>query len=307
MRKGSVLGHCFGGFWDPEFLVHDPVKVMHGTPCSSSYEGAVKEDGRGQTVWDVFAHSFGKVLDFSNADVAINQYHLFDKDIQLMKDMGMDAYKFSIAWSRIFPNGTGEINQAGVDHYNNLINALLANVHLGACEDALTVVSGSRDSKQHPHRATWSTQDSYYNMRKQRPYPSLHMAYSSSWTSVLVSPLLKEVIACCGLTFMQVSINFVKTVLIVNTLMRREWLPFLASNLLNVYTVVPPKREPGTNLFMKNHYLRLRSNQQLWSISSKEFLLLHLSLVASRPPLSPRPHVLPPIYFPVASQAELRA
>ncbi|KAK3035918.1 hypothetical protein RJ639_031341 [Escallonia herrerae] len=94
---------------------------------AEDYEGAVKEDGRGQTIWDTFAHTFGKVSDFSNADVAVDQYHRYKEDIQLMKDMGMDAYRFSIAWSRIFPNGTGEINQAGVDHYNNLINALLAN------------------------------------------------------------------------------------------------------------------------------------------------------------------------------------
>ncbi|CAL5428708.1 unnamed protein product [Camellia sinensis] len=105
-----------------------PKGFVFGTASSAyQYEGAVKEGGRGPTVWDTFAHSFGKVLDFSNADVAVDQYHQFDEDIQLMKDMGMDAYRFSIAWSRIFPNGTGEINQAGVDHYNNLINALVAN------------------------------------------------------------------------------------------------------------------------------------------------------------------------------------
>ncbi|KAK4493432.1 hypothetical protein RD792_011596 [Penstemon davidsonii] len=69
----------------------------------------------------------GKVVDFSNADVANDQYHLYSEDIKLMKDMGMDAYRFSIAWSRIYPNGTGQINQAGIDHYNNLINTLLAN------------------------------------------------------------------------------------------------------------------------------------------------------------------------------------
>lgn len=90
------------------------------------YEGAVKEDGRGSCVWDKFAHTFGKTLDFSNADVAVDQYHRYQEDIGLMKDMGMDAYRFSISWTRIFPNGTGQINQAGVDHYNNLISALLA-------------------------------------------------------------------------------------------------------------------------------------------------------------------------------------
>ncbi|KAL6537845.1 Beta-glucosidase 6 [Orobanche minor] len=104
-----------------------PDGFVFGTASSAyQYEGAVKEDGRGQTIWDTFAHSFGKVLDFSNADVANNQYHLYSEDVQLMKDMGMDAYRFSISWSRIYPNGTGEINQAGIDHYNNLINALLS-------------------------------------------------------------------------------------------------------------------------------------------------------------------------------------
>ncbi|KAL5723098.1 beta-glucosidase [Ranunculus cassubicifolius] len=104
-----------------------PKGFVFGTASSSyQYEGAVKVDGRGPTVWDTFSHSFGKIADFSNGDVAVDQYHLYPEDIQLMVDMGMDAYRFSIAWSRIFPNGTGEINQAGVDYYNNLINALLA-------------------------------------------------------------------------------------------------------------------------------------------------------------------------------------
>ncbi|KAL4304423.1 hypothetical protein GQ457_10G028760 [Hibiscus cannabinus] len=104
-----------------------PEGFVFGTASASyQYEGAVKEDGRQPTIWDTFSHSTGIIIDGSNADVAVDQYHRYVEDIQLMKDMGMDAYRFSIAWSRIFPNGSGEINQAGVDHYNNLINALLA-------------------------------------------------------------------------------------------------------------------------------------------------------------------------------------
>ncbi|KDP41287.1 hypothetical protein JCGZ_15694 [Jatropha curcas] len=104
-----------------------PKGFVFGTASSAfQYEGAVKEDGRGPSVWDKFSHSFGKILDFSNADVAVDHYHRFNEDIQLMKDMGMDAYRFSISWSRIYPNGTGTINQAGIDHYNKVINALLA-------------------------------------------------------------------------------------------------------------------------------------------------------------------------------------
>ncbi|CAD6202616.1 unnamed protein product [Miscanthus lutarioriparius] len=77
-------------------------------------------------MWDTFAHTFGKISDFSNADVAVDQYHRFEEDVQLMADMGMDAYRFSIAWSRILPNGTGQVNQAGINHYNKVINALLS-------------------------------------------------------------------------------------------------------------------------------------------------------------------------------------
>ncbi|KQK22930.1 beta-glucosidase 6 [Brachypodium distachyon] len=104
-----------------------PKGFVFGTASAAyQYEGAVKADGRGQTIWDTFAHTFGKITDFSNADVAVDQYHRFEEDIQLMADMGMDAYRFSIAWARILPNGVGQVNQAGIDHYNKLINALLA-------------------------------------------------------------------------------------------------------------------------------------------------------------------------------------
>lgn len=104
-----------------------PKGFVFGTASSAfQYEGAVKEDGRGPSVWDTFAHTFGKIIDGSNANVAVDQYHRYEEDVQLMKDLGMDAYRFSISWSRIFPNGSGQINQAGIDHYNKLINALLA-------------------------------------------------------------------------------------------------------------------------------------------------------------------------------------
>ncbi|KAF8378817.1 hypothetical protein HHK36_030166 [Tetracentron sinense] len=132
LRKGIVFAlvlvflqiqSCFSNINRGSF----PAGFAFGTASSAyQYEGAVKADGRGLTIWDTFSYSFGKIADFSNGDVAVDQYHRFTEDIQLMKDMGMDAYRFSIAWSRIFPNGSGEINQAGIDHYNRLINALIA-------------------------------------------------------------------------------------------------------------------------------------------------------------------------------------
>ncbi|WJX57387.1 Beta-glucosidase 40 [Trifolium repens] len=108
-----------------------PKGFVFGTASSAfQYEGAVKEDGRGDglglSVWDTFSHSPGKIQRNSNADIAVDQYHRYEEDIQLMKDMGMDAYRFSISWTRIFPNGSGVVNQAGIDHYNKLIDALLA-------------------------------------------------------------------------------------------------------------------------------------------------------------------------------------
>ncbi|KAJ8760984.1 hypothetical protein K2173_022022 [Erythroxylum novogranatense] len=104
-----------------------PQGFTFGTASAAfQVEGAVKEDGRGPSIWDTFSHTFGKIIDFSNADVAVDQYHRFNEDIDLMKDMGMDAYRFSISWTRIYPDGTGQINQAGIDHYNKLIDALLA-------------------------------------------------------------------------------------------------------------------------------------------------------------------------------------
>ncbi|XP_019420849.1 PREDICTED: beta-glucosidase 40-like [Lupinus angustifolius] len=104
-----------------------PNGFMFGTGSSAiQVEGAVKEDGKGQSVWDTFSHTPGKILDFSNDDIGVDQYHRFKEDIQLMKDLRTNAYRFSISWPRIFPNGSGEINDAGVDHYNEFINALVA-------------------------------------------------------------------------------------------------------------------------------------------------------------------------------------
>ncbi|HEX7849882.1 MAG TPA: GH1 family beta-glucosidase [Sphingomonas sp.] len=89
-------------------------------------EGAVNEDGRGPTNWDVFCRTPGKVANGDTGDVACDSYHLYGKDIQLLKDMGVSTYRMSIAWSRIFPNGRGTPNQKGVDYYNKVIDALLA-------------------------------------------------------------------------------------------------------------------------------------------------------------------------------------
>lgn len=94
--------------------------------ASYQIEGAAKEDGRGPSVWDVFSHTPGKVANGDTGDVACDSYHRYPEDIALLKALGVKAYRFSIAWSRIFPDGRGKPNQKGVDYYNRLVDGLLA-------------------------------------------------------------------------------------------------------------------------------------------------------------------------------------
>ncbi len=94
--------------------------------ASYQVEGAYQEGGRGLSVWDTFSHTQGKTANGDTGDVADDFYHLYPQDIALMKDLGLKTFRFSIAWSRIFPTGTGQPNQAGMDFYNRLVDALLA-------------------------------------------------------------------------------------------------------------------------------------------------------------------------------------
>ncbi|KAD2393622.1 hypothetical protein E3N88_40599 [Mikania micrantha] len=103
-----------------------PDGFVFGTASSAyQYEGAVKEDGRGLAIWDKFAHSFGKVTDFSNADVAVDQYHLYEaSNLFIFFIMFFKSFEFLFFCN--ITDGSGQINQAGVDHYDALINSLLA-------------------------------------------------------------------------------------------------------------------------------------------------------------------------------------
>ncbi|OYW29866.1 MAG: beta-glucosidase [Caulobacter sp. 12-67-6] len=89
-------------------------------------EGAQTADGRGPSVWDGFETLPGKVIDGSDARVATDSYRRYAEDIDLIAAAGLDAYRFSISWSRILPSGAGAINPAGLDHYSRMVDALLA-------------------------------------------------------------------------------------------------------------------------------------------------------------------------------------
>ncbi|MCP4619467.1 MAG: beta-glucosidase [Bradyrhizobium sp.] len=105
-----------------------PKGFLWGTATSSyQIEGAVNEDGRSPSIWDSFCHTPGTIADRSNGDIAADHYHRYKDDVQLMKALGTKAYRFSIAWPRVFPEGTGTPNPKGLDFYNRLVDELLAN------------------------------------------------------------------------------------------------------------------------------------------------------------------------------------
>ncbi|MGZ3374830.1 MAG: GH1 family beta-glucosidase [Gemmatimonadaceae bacterium] len=110
-------------------LAHTFPKGFLWGSATASYqvEGAVNEDGRGPSIWDTFSHTPGKVANNANGDVADDHYHRYKGDIQLMKALGVKAYRFSIAWPRVFPQGSGAPNPKGLDFYNRLVDELLAN------------------------------------------------------------------------------------------------------------------------------------------------------------------------------------
>lgn len=88
-------------------------------------EGAAAEDGRTPSIWDTFSRTPGKVWNGDTGDVACDHYHRVEKDLDLMSDLGLQAYRFSIAWPRIVPTASGEVNSAGVDFYSRLVDGLL--------------------------------------------------------------------------------------------------------------------------------------------------------------------------------------
>ncbi|MFE6256323.1 GH1 family beta-glucosidase [Agromyces sp. NPDC057865] len=88
-------------------------------------EGSTRADGRGDSIWDVFARTPGRILDGSNADVAADSYRRWRDDVALLAELGVDDYRFSIAWPRIQPDGSGAVNPAGLDHYARLVDGLL--------------------------------------------------------------------------------------------------------------------------------------------------------------------------------------
>ncbi len=107
------------GVWPADFL-------WGAATASYQIEGAWQEDGKGESIWDRFSHTPGKVANGDTGDVACDHYHRWPQDIALMRELGLAAYRYSIAWSRILPTGRGSVNEAGLDFYERLTDGLLA-------------------------------------------------------------------------------------------------------------------------------------------------------------------------------------
>lgn len=104
-----------------------PDRFLWGAATSAyQIEGARRAHGKGPSTWDHFSHVPGKIADRTTGDVACNHYHRYREDVDLMAQLGLGAYRFSVAWSRVLPQGTGQINARGLDFYNRLVDELCA-------------------------------------------------------------------------------------------------------------------------------------------------------------------------------------
>lgn len=133
---GSALSPHAGAAGQPQSNTGQPRENYYEFPqgflwgCATAayqIEGGAKEGGRGPSIWDTFSHIPGKIHNNETGDVADDDYHLYKQDVQLLKSLGCKIYRFSVSWPRIFPTGTGQPNQQGVDFYKRVIDELLAN------------------------------------------------------------------------------------------------------------------------------------------------------------------------------------
>src|SRR5689334_530949 len=109
----------------------NPAKLMPegftwgAATASYQIEGSVTADGRGPSIWDTFSATPGAVRHGDTGAIACDNYQRWESDLDLLTDLGVKGYRFSLAWPRILPDGTGEVNQAGLDHYRRLVDGLL--------------------------------------------------------------------------------------------------------------------------------------------------------------------------------------
>jgi beta-glucosidase len=128
----ALAGNSFTKIALAEIAKPSPLQFPAGfvwgcATASYQIEGAVNEDGRKPSIWDTFSHTPGKTFEGQTGDVADDSYHRYKEDIALLKSLGVQGYRFSIAWPRIFPDGTGQPNPKGLDYYQRVLDELLKN------------------------------------------------------------------------------------------------------------------------------------------------------------------------------------
>src|SRR5579885_3559604 len=99
--------------------------VWGAATAAYQIEGAARADGRGASIWDTFSHTPGAVANGDNGDVACDHYHRYREDVAIMAGLGLHAYRFSVAWPRVIPSGSGAVNPTGLDFYSRLVDELL--------------------------------------------------------------------------------------------------------------------------------------------------------------------------------------
>jgi beta-glucosidase len=111
---------------DKGLLMPSPRGFVWGVSTSSyQIEGAVKEDGRGSSIWDTYCAQTGRIANGDTGEIACDHYHRFLEDIDLMRELGVSAYRFSVAWPRVLPQGRGAVNEGGLAFYDRLIDAVI--------------------------------------------------------------------------------------------------------------------------------------------------------------------------------------
>jgi beta-glucosidase len=142
-----------------------PQHFLWGTATSSyQIEGAWKEDGKGESIWDRFAHVSGHIQNDDTGDVALDHYHHYKEDVQLQKALGAKAYRFSVSWPRIFPDGIGNPNSKGLDFYDRLTDEPTASHRsrrstTGTCRRRYRTASadGNHETQRKPSRTMPAT------------------------------------------------------------------------------------------------------------------------------------------------------
>jgi beta-glucosidase len=136
--------------------IHFPKDFLWGVAASAhQVEGAWNEDGKGPSIWDTFNHTPGRIANGDTGDTAIDHYHHYKEDVALMGGLGIQAYRFSIAWTRIQPTGTGHVNQAGLDFYDRLVDELIKHkIEPWACLFHYDLPQGLQEKGGWPNRDT---------------------------------------------------------------------------------------------------------------------------------------------------------